>query len=141
VIAHGVVGQRVAAHHPLALDGNAPHRGGLVWHVLVVRGGFLTSLWLVSLLAGGASHAGTEYVPKGGRIVGLTTVLALLPVAAWAHLLGAEADEALARSLNLSILFLLSMPVAIFGAIFATVYIAQKRAQRHVREGNETRSH
>jgi hypothetical protein len=83
---------------------------------------------------------GRNMYQRGRRLVGLATVLALLPVAAWAHALGAEADEALARGLNLSILFLLSMPVAIFGAIFATVYITQKRAQRHVREGHDTRS-
>ena len=67
--------------------------------------------------------------------MGLATVLALLPVAAWAHEVGFEGDEALARSLNMSILFLMSMPVAIVGVIFGTVYIAQKRAQRHGSKG------
>jgi hypothetical protein len=33
--------------------------------------------------------------------------------------------------LNMSILFLMSMPFVIFGSIFSTVYIAHKRAQRH----------
>jgi hypothetical protein len=32
--------------------------------------------------------------------------------------------------LNMSILFLMSMPFAIFGSIFGTVYITYKRAQR-----------
>ena len=92
--------------------------------------------WRVLLRSFSAYAAGKTIA----RLVGLATVLALLPVAAWAHALGAAADEALARGLNFSILFLLSMPVAIFGAIFATVYITQKRAQRHVREGHDTRS-
>ena len=83
---------------------------------------------------------GRNMYRRGQRIVGLATVLALLPVAAWAHAISVEADEALARGLNMSILFLLSMPVAIVGVIFATVYLTQKRAQRHVRQGNATRS-
>ena len=71
----------------------------------------------------------------GWRIVGLTTVMALLPVAAWACAVCFEGDDALARGLNMSILFLMSMPFAIFGSIFGTVYIAQKRAQRHGSKG------
>ncbi len=77
---------------------------------------------------------------RGRRLVGLMTALALLPGAAWAHALGDEANEALARGLNMSILFLLSMPVAIVGAIFVTVYLTQKRGQSHVHQENETRS-
>ena len=72
---------------------------------------------------------------RGRRLVGLATVLAVLPVAAWAHTVGIEGDDALARGINLSILFLLSMPMAIMGVIFGTVYLAQKRAQRQVRQG------
>ena len=37
--------------------------------------------------------------------------------------------------MNISILFLMSMPFVIFGSIFSTVYIAQKRAQRHGSKG------
>ncbi len=66
----------------------------------------------------------------GWRSVGLATVMALLPVAAWACAVCFEGDDALARGLNMSILFLMSMPFVIFGSIFSTVYIAQKRAQR-----------
>ena len=66
----------------------------------------------------------------GWRIVGLATIMALLPVAAWACAVCFEGDDALARGLNMSILFLLSMPFAIFGSIFGIVYIAYKRAQR-----------
>ena len=61
---------------------------------------------------------------RGRRLLGLATVLAVLPVAAWAHTVGIEGEAALARGFNLSVLFLLSMPVAIFGAIFGTVYMA-----------------
>ena len=66
----------------------------------------------------------------GWRIVGLATVMALLPVAAWACAVCFEGDDALARGLNMSILFLMSMPFTIFGSIFGAVYIAHKRAQR-----------
>src|SRR5437773_4285266 len=66
----------------------------------------------------------------GWRIVGLATIMALLPVAAWACSVCFEGDDALARGLNMSILFLMSMPFTIFGAIFGVVYFTQKRAQR-----------
>jgi len=72
---------------------------------------------------------------RGRRRVGLATGLAVLPVAAWAHTVGIEGDAALARGFNMSVLFLLSMPVAIVGVIFGTVYLAQKRAQRQLRQG------
>jgi predicted Na+-dependent transporter len=67
----------------------------------------------------------------GWRTIGLAMVIALLPVAAWACAVCFEGDDALARGLNTSILFLMSMPFAIFGSIFGTVYITHKRAQRH----------
>jgi hypothetical protein len=72
---------------------------------------------------------------RGRRLVGLATVLAVLPVAAWAHTVGIEGDAALARGFNLSVLFLLSMPVAIVSVIVGTVYLAQKRVQRPGRPG------
>ena len=68
------------------------------------------------------------------RSVGLVTVLACLPVAAWAHTVGVEGDAALARGLNMSVLFLLCMPLAIVGVLFGTVYVMQKRAQRQARQ-------
>ena len=71
----------------------------------------------------------------GWRIVGLATVMALLPVAAWACAVCFEGDDALARGLNMSILFLMSMPFTIFGAIFGAVYFTQKRAQRQGSKG------
>ena len=78
---------------------------------------------------------GHNMYQRGWRIMGLATVIALLPVAAWACAVCFEGDDALARGLNMSILFLMSMPFAIFGSIFGTVYIAQKRAQRHGSKG------
>jgi predicted Na+-dependent transporter len=67
----------------------------------------------------------------GWRTLGLAAVIALLPVTAWACAVCFEGDDALARGLNTSILFLMSMPFVIFGSIFGTVYITYKRAQRH----------
>jgi hypothetical protein len=55
-------------------------------------------------------------------------------MAAWAHTVGVEGDAALARGLNMSVLFLLSMPVAIVGVIFGAVYLAQKRTQRQLHQ-------
>ena len=72
---------------------------------------------------------------RGRRIMGLATVIALLPVAAWACAVCFEGDDALARGLNMSILFLMSMPFTIFGAIFGAVYFTQKRAQRQGSKG------
>ena len=73
---------------------------------------------------------GRNMYQRGRRIIGLVTVIALLPAAAWACAVCFEGDDALARGLNMSILFLMSMPFAIFGSIFGTVYITYKRAQR-----------
>jgi hypothetical protein len=67
----------------------------------------------------------------GRHTIGLATVITLLPVAAWACAVCFQGDDALARGLNTSILFLMSMPFVIFGSIFGTVYITYKRAQRH----------
>ena len=70
----------------------------------------------------------------GWRTIGLATALTLLPVAAWACAVCFDGDDALARGLNVSILFLLSMPYAIVGAICSTVYLAYRRAQRQGRQ-------
>ena len=72
---------------------------------------------------------------RGRRPMGLATVLAVLPGAAWAHTVSIEGDAALARGFNMSVLFLLSMPVAIVAVLFGTVYLVQKRAQRQGRPG------
>ena len=73
---------------------------------------------------------GHNMYQMGRRIMGLAMVIALLPVAAWACAVCFEGDDALARGLNMSILFLMSMPFIIFGSIFGSVYIIYKRAQR-----------
>jgi predicted Na+-dependent transporter len=67
----------------------------------------------------------------GWHTIGFATVITLLPVVAWACAVCFQGDDALARGLNTSILFLMSMPFVIFGSIFGTVYITYKRAQRH----------
>lgn len=74
---------------------------------------------------------GRKMYDWGWRIVGLATVMTLLPVAAWACAVCFDGDDALARGMNISILFLMSMPFAIFGTIFGTVYLTQKRTHRH----------
>jgi hypothetical protein len=78
---------------------------------------------------------GRHGVHRGWRLVRLAMVLAVLPVTAWAHTVGIEGDDALARGINMSVLFLLAMPVTIVGVIGGTVYLVQKRAQRQVRQG------
>ncbi len=71
----------------------------------------------------------------GGPSTVFAMLLALLPTAAWACAVCWDGDDALARGMNSSILFLMSMPFAIFGTLFSTVYIAQKRAQKHAGSG------
>jgi hypothetical protein len=61
-------------------------------------------------------------------------LIALLPTVVWACAVCFKGDDALAQGLNMSILFLMSMPFAIFGSIFGTVYLAYKRAQRHAHQ-------
>jgi hypothetical protein len=61
--------------------------------------------------------------------VRLATVVIVLPMAVWVHEVGLEVDQALAWSVHVRILFLLSMSLVIVGAIFSTIYLAQKRAQ------------
>lgn len=71
----------------------------------------------------------------GWRTLGLMIVLALFPVTAWACAVCFEGDDALARGLNMSILFLMSMPFTIFGSIFGTVYLLHRRTRRHGSQG------
>ena len=66
--------------------------------------------------------------------LGLATLIVLLPTVVWACAVCFKGDDALAQGLNMSILFLMSMPFAIFGSIFGTVYLAYKRAQRHANQ-------
>src|SRR5262249_31935967 len=132
-----VVMQCVGARHPPALYGRGAQGGGLVWHVLVVRGRSLASLVLagLSLLTGVYRMQGRKMYRWRWRIMGLATVMMLLPMAAWACAVCFEGDDALARGLNMSILFLMSMPFAIFGSIFGAVYLMDKRGQRHGNNG------
>ena len=67
----------------------------------------------------------------GQRAVGLAIVLILLPVAAWACPVCWDGESPLARAMNMSILFMMSMPFLIGGSIISTLYVAHKRAQGH----------
>ena len=59
----------------------------------------------------------------------VTTGMVLLPVGTWACAVCQGANDALAQSLNVSMLFLMSMPFLIFSSILGVLYIAHKRAQ------------
>lgn len=63
--------------------------------------------------------------------------VALWPASSWACAVCWGAEDALARSLNVSILFLMSMPFLVGGSIISVVYMAQKRtqSQRRSRSG------
>lgn len=65
----------------------------------------------------------------GRHAVGLVLVLFLLPVTAWACSVCWDGESPLARSMNIGVLFLMSMPFLIGGAILSTLYVAHKRAQ------------
>jgi hypothetical protein len=59
----------------------------------------------------------------------LLVVTAMLPSAAWACAVCWGAEDPLGRGLNVSILFLMSMPFLIGGSIIGVLFVAQKRAQ------------
>ena len=61
--------------------------------------------------------------------MGLLVVMAMLPSAAWACAVCWGADDPLGRGLNVSILFLMSMPFLIGGSIIGVLFVAHKRAQ------------
>jgi hypothetical protein len=61
--------------------------------------------------------------------IGLLVVTAMFPAAAWACAVCRGADDPLGRGLNVSILFLMSMPFLIGGSIIGVLFVAQKRAQ------------
>ena len=52
-----------------------------------------------------------------------------LPAVSWACAVCWGADDGLAHGLNVSILFLMSMPFFISGSIFGVIYVAHRRAQ------------
>jgi hypothetical protein len=56
-------------------------------------------------------------------------VIAMLPVVSWACAICWGGDDALARGMNVSILFLVSMPFLISGSIGGVLFVAYKRAQ------------
>jgi hypothetical protein len=56
-------------------------------------------------------------------------VIGMLPAAAWACPICWGGDDALAHSMNISILFLMSMPFLIGGSIIGVLFVAYKRAQ------------
>jgi hypothetical protein len=62
-------------------------------------------------------------------LAGFLVVTAMLPSAAWACAVCWGADDPLGRGLNVSILFLMSMPFLIGGCIIGVLFVAQKRAQ------------
>lgn len=65
-----------------------------------------------------------------GRMVGsLVALLGLFPTGSWACAVCWGGDDALAHGMNVSILFLMSMPFLIGGAIFGILWIAYKRAR------------
>ena len=61
--------------------------------------------------------------------IGLLVVTAMFPSAAWACAVCRGVDDPLGRGLNVSILFLMSMPFLIGGSIIGVLFVAQKRAQ------------
>ena len=59
----------------------------------------------------------------------VTAAVVLLPVASWACAVCRGADDALEHGLNVSILFLVSMPFLVGGSVIGVLYVAHKRAQ------------
>ena len=55
--------------------------------------------------------------------------IGLFPVTVWACAVCWGADDALAHGLNVSVLFLMSMPFLIGGSIIGVVLVARQRAQ------------
>ncbi len=56
-------------------------------------------------------------------------LIGILPVVSWACATCWGADDPLARGLNKSIIFLLSMPFLVGGSIGSILYIAHQRAE------------
>lgn len=65
----------------------------------------------------------------GGYVCGAIAVMGMLPATAWACPICWGGDDALARSMNTSILFLASMPFLVVGSIIGVLFVAYKRAQ------------
>jgi hypothetical protein len=59
----------------------------------------------------------------------LVLTLVFLPAITWACAVCWASDDALARGMNMSVLFLMAMPFVIGGSIISVLYIAHKRAR------------
>jgi hypothetical protein len=69
-------------------------------------------------------------VSRWGRsLFAVLAVSGMLPAAAWACPVCRGGDDALAHALNMSILFLASMPFLIVGSIGGALFVAYMRAQ------------
>ncbi len=62
-------------------------------------------------------------------VVSLVAVVGAWPLTSWACAVCWGADDALAHGLNVSILFLMSMPFLIGGSIIGIICVAQRRAR------------
>jgi hypothetical protein len=62
-------------------------------------------------------------------VLGLALTLAFLPATTWACAVCWAADDALARGMNMSVLFLMAMPFVIGGSVIGVLYIAHKQAR------------
>ena len=65
----------------------------------------------------------------GLSLLGALAVIAMLPMVSWACAICWGGDDALARGMNMSILFLASMPFLIIGSIGGVLFVAYRRAQ------------
>lgn len=65
----------------------------------------------------------------GCGIASGVALVALLPAASWGCAVCWGGDDALAHSISVSILFLMSMPFLIGGSIFGIIFVAYKRAR------------
>ena len=73
------------------------------------------------------------HTSRQNRVYGLVwqvvAGVGLMPATTWACAVCWGADDALAHGLNVSILFLMSMPFVIGGSIIGVMFVARKRAQ------------
>lgn len=68
-------------------------------------------------------------INRWGRAVSLTILVGLIPTAARACAVCWGGDDALARGLNASILFMISMPFLVGGSILGVIFVATQRAR------------
>src|ERR671922_3048155 len=81
---------------------------------------------------GGRTMQGRQASRWGWYLSGAMAVIVGLPVMSWACAICWGGDDALARGMNVSILFLVSMPFLIGGSIAGVLFVAYRRAQgRH----------